>query len=172
MRAVTPRARRGRRPGAAPGDEGAAAVEFAIISVILLTLVFGILQYGFTFFQLTSAERTAAEAAHLVRTGQVETCDLWQADVVGLSTVIGLQPARSSWGPADPAVTQVSNGTRVLVTITWQPVNLTGGLVPTIGDGPVSNSVETTVTAVGENALYDGSAGAVGCPDSGAPSTP
>jgi Flp pilus assembly protein TadG len=50
----------------AAGENGAAAVEFALIASILLMLLFGILEYGRTFSQievLTSAAREGARTA-------------------------------------------------------------------------------------------------------------
>ena len=50
-------------------DQGAAAVEFALVSVLLFTLLFGIIQYGFLFFQYQAAASTAHEAARLFSLG-------------------------------------------------------------------------------------------------------
>ncbi|MGH3990759.1 MAG: TadE/TadG family type IV pilus assembly protein, partial [Pseudonocardiaceae bacterium] len=44
-------------------DSGAAAVEFALVSVLLFTLLFGTVQYGYFFFQATAAEHAAREGA-------------------------------------------------------------------------------------------------------------
>ena len=40
-------------------DDGAAAVEFALVSVLLFTLFFGIIQYGYFFLQSSGAEHAA-----------------------------------------------------------------------------------------------------------------
>jgi Flp pilus assembly protein TadG len=53
----------------APRDEGAAAVEFALVSVLLFTVLFGILQYGFLFFQMQAASSTARQVARLASVG-------------------------------------------------------------------------------------------------------
>lgn len=50
----------------AAGEHGAAAVEFALITSVLLMLLFGILEYGRTFSEievLTSAAREGARVA-------------------------------------------------------------------------------------------------------------
>lgn len=49
-----------RKPGLGRGQRGAAAVEFALILPVLLSVVFGILEYGWIFYQqfnLASAVR-------------------------------------------------------------------------------------------------------------------
>lgn len=56
------------------GDEGAAAVEFALVSMIFVLLLTGIIQFGFTFFeyiQVAHAAREGARWAALGETGQV-----------------------------------------------------------------------------------------------------
>lgn len=50
-------------------DTGAAAVEFALVSVLLFTLMFGIIQYGFLFFWYQAAAASAHEAARLAVAG-------------------------------------------------------------------------------------------------------
>jgi Flp pilus assembly protein TadG len=45
------------------GERGAAAVEFALILPILLTLVFGIVEFGWAFGQQVSLGNAAREAA-------------------------------------------------------------------------------------------------------------
>ena len=58
---------------AAP-DSGAAAVEFALVSVLLFAVLFGILQYGMVFFQMQAASSTARQVARLASVG-VDDCD-------------------------------------------------------------------------------------------------
>jgi len=50
-------------------DSGAAAVEFAIVSLLFFYLVFGVLQYGFYFFQLQSGGAAARHGARLASVG-------------------------------------------------------------------------------------------------------
>jgi Flp pilus assembly protein TadG len=50
-------------------DEGAAAVEFALVSVLLFTILFGIMQYGMLFFQLQAGSSTARQVARLASVG-------------------------------------------------------------------------------------------------------
>jgi len=55
-------------------DDGAAAVEFALVSVILVTLLIGTIQFGFTFWeyiQVAHAAREGVRWAALGAPGQV-----------------------------------------------------------------------------------------------------
>ncbi|MEX0832525.1 MAG: TadE family protein [Actinomycetota bacterium] len=49
----------------ANGERGAAAVEFAIIMVVLLMVVFGIVEYGRIFSQIEVLESAAREGARV-----------------------------------------------------------------------------------------------------------
>ena len=65
-----PRTRRGR-----PCDEGAAAVEFALISLLLFLLLFGLIEFGIGFFTQQGAAAAAREAARRAAVGKVLTCN-------------------------------------------------------------------------------------------------
>lgn len=51
------------RPRRSRGDEGAAAVEFALVTPLLFLLMFGILQYGLYFFDTLGTRNGVREAA-------------------------------------------------------------------------------------------------------------
>ncbi len=53
-------------------ERGAAAVEFAIVALVFVTLVLGLMQYGWYFFQRQQVEFGAREGA---RHMAVEPCD-------------------------------------------------------------------------------------------------
>lgn len=53
-------------------DRGAAAVEFALVAMILVTLVVGVIQFSIWFWGYQSASHAAREAA---RFAAVEPCD-------------------------------------------------------------------------------------------------
>jgi len=67
-RLVPARFRRFRR-----AEEGAAAVEFALVALPFLALLFAILETALVFFASQSLETTAADTARLIMTGQAQT---------------------------------------------------------------------------------------------------
>jgi Flp pilus assembly protein TadG len=60
--------------GARRDDTGAAAVEFALLVPILLLLVFGIMEYGLTLFDMQGANAGAREGARRAAVGQAPSC--------------------------------------------------------------------------------------------------
>ncbi len=54
-------------------QNGAAAVEFALVAVPFLALTFAILETAFVFFAGQSLEAAAADSARLIMTGQAQT---------------------------------------------------------------------------------------------------
>lgn len=50
-------------------QEGAAAVEFAIVAIVLIMLLTGIIQFGFTFFQYLEIVHAAREGARWASLG-------------------------------------------------------------------------------------------------------
>ncbi len=57
------------RTRAARHEHGAAAVEFALVLVLLLTLLFGIIQYGFYFYSASTGSAAAREALRRASVG-------------------------------------------------------------------------------------------------------
>lgn len=129
---------------AARGDRGAAAVEFALVTVLLLTLLFGIIQYGFFFFQSTAAEHGAREGARLAAVG-VKDCVDWENEV------------RDRAGSADPTVIGLaysSNpptvGSEITVTLTWQRQDFGFPFVPFLGSGTNTEVAKTRAEYLGD----------------------
>jgi Flp pilus assembly protein TadG len=54
------------------GQDGAAAVEFALVAVPFLALLFAILETAFIFFVQQALENAAANAGRLIMTGQAQ----------------------------------------------------------------------------------------------------
>lgn len=51
-------------------EKGATALEFGLVAPMLLLLVFGLVQYGYLFWALTTASANAREAARKLAVGQ------------------------------------------------------------------------------------------------------
>jgi Flp pilus assembly protein TadG len=60
-------------------DDGAAAVEFALVAAPFLALLFAIMETALVFFAGQSLETAAADSARLILTGQAQTQGLTQA---------------------------------------------------------------------------------------------
>jgi Flp pilus assembly protein TadG len=120
-------------------DRGAAAVEFALVSVLLFTLLFGIIQYGFLFFQYQAAAATAHEAARLAAVGlypsttgspPTPACPSFGLTVAGNGEANGLpldsvRKVTVAWSP-DPA----QRGGLANVEVTVRPTRLGAAFVP------------------------------------------
>jgi hypothetical protein len=62
------------------GDAGAAAVEFALVATLFVTLLLGIIAFGFALFRMQSAQHGAREGARLAAVG-VNDCAQFQQEV-------------------------------------------------------------------------------------------
>ena len=122
------------------GDSGAAAVEFAIVSVLLLTLVFAIVQYGYFFFQSTAAESAAREGAREAAIG-INNCATWKQIVRDRSGASDVQAVTSTAAP--------TRGTAITVTVTWKRQNFGFPFVPFLGSGQQSEKAVTRAERIG-----------------------
>ncbi|MEP6476067.1 MAG: TadE family protein [Actinomycetota bacterium] len=66
------------------GEEGAAAVEFALIVGLLFVILFGIMEFGLAFFELQNLRSSAREGARAAAIGGTRT-EVSQALVQGAS---------------------------------------------------------------------------------------
>jgi len=135
-------------------DRGAAAVEFALVSVLLFTLLFAIIQYGFLFFQYQAAAATAHEAARLAALG-IDSCgDYGQAvfargDANGLPAGALTEVDVNYPDPLNPGgVLDADRGVTALVQVKWTRTSFGMPFVP-YPSGPLTSQAATTVEAVG-----------------------
>ena len=77
-----PRRDRGRRQ-----DDGAAAVEFALVALLLFALIFGIIAFGFALFNQQGAVQAAREAARKASVGVSDDASCKSALRYGLQAV-------------------------------------------------------------------------------------
>ena len=79
-----------------PPDPGAVAVEFALLLPLLMMFLFGIIQYGYGFYQIQSLTSVVADATQQAATG-IESCDGFSTELTALLHGSGLiQPECSS----------------------------------------------------------------------------
>jgi Flp pilus assembly protein TadG len=72
-------AARARRNRFARAQDGAAALEFALVAAPFLALLFAIMETAFVFFASQSLEYAVAQSARLILTGQAQTAGFSQA---------------------------------------------------------------------------------------------
>jgi Flp pilus assembly protein TadG len=99
------------------GEGGAAAVEFALISILLFLLIFGGITFGLAWFQRQAAAHAAREGARLAAVG-VADCTTWRTTVKdrGKGGNIGT-PTLTYQTPAGAATTDPKAGDVAVVKI-------------------------------------------------------
>ena len=139
------------------GQRGAATVEFAIIAVFLLTLVFGIIEFGILMFDqhvLTNASREGARAGVVMRVPRLSDAAIKavienyaQQNMVtfGASNTLNFGPWPSEdpdvWiSPAEADRVGVLFGEELKVTIKYQFDFL---FLSNVGLGPINLKAET-----------------------------
>lgn len=139
---------------------GAAAVEFALVSGILFTLIFGTIQYGLYFWSLQSGAQAAREAARqaAVASPATQSCPAFtnavkqnaqgeKASTVTATRKFFTDESLATAAPA-PAV-----GGAVEVVVSFESIDLGLPFVPFIDGGKVSERavarVENTATGFG-----------------------
>ncbi len=131
-----------RAPARPPEDRGAAAVEFALVSLPLFLLIFGIIQYGFVFYEALGAAATAQDGAEWAAEG-IEDCDTWHDAVLARAAGFGVTSDLSPAVDADFDLPGSADST-VTVRFTFTPQQL----VPLI---PVPGTITRTATADVQN---------------------
>ena len=91
-------------------DDGAAAVEFALVgSLLLIPIVLAILAFGFYFFSATTVNSAVRDGARTAAVGA--TCADWEA-------VMRNRLAAANWQSAS-MTPRTSRLTEFTVTVTW-----------------------------------------------------
>ncbi len=116
-------------------ENGAVAVEFALVLPILITLVLGIMEFGWAFFLNGSAAGAAREGARWMAIDD----DRSSAESAAREAFIVDDPSLVSIGirvedATGASVTDCASGTRVSVTVEYSY----GSLVGYFGDGFVA----------------------------------
>jgi Flp pilus assembly protein TadG len=138
---MPPRLRVGRRR-----DDGAAAVEFALILILFLTLLFAMIQYGFYFWSAQSGSATTKEALRQVSVGncQVQSeLEKFINDRLGAARTSDAVVSRTykhtdNSTTQDPAASNV--GDVVTLTVTFDTLNLHFPFVPFLNQARVSRT--------------------------------
>lgn len=130
-------------------EAGAAAVEFGIISVLLFTLLFGIMQYGFYFWAKQAGSAAVREGARrLAVAPNCTTIDDYVKTRVG--------PASVTWGSATATFTNGEGNTGpaaevgdvVTLTVQFNAMDLDLPFVPFVADGDVQETAQSRVENV------------------------
>lgn len=147
-----------------PRDSGAAAVEFALVTPLLFLVLFGIIQYGYGFFQLQAAQATAREAAIRAAKG-IDSCNTFGTVVRQIATDNGMQldgstnaadGVRLEWsrdpGKSGPGSGRTEIGDSVKVTLEYTPA-LDLPLIPY--PDTITRTARTRVETLGDLTILD-----------------
>lgn len=122
-----------KRPGrfARTDDQGAAAIEFALVLIVLVMFLTGIIQFGYTFFQYLEISHAAREGARWAALG-FATGDVTQPVTVRGRTsaaALGLSPALT-----DSQITVTAAGAAGLQTVTVRVNYVSPVFMPLLGE--------------------------------------
>lgn len=132
-------------------DRGATVVEFAVVVVLVMSVLLGVLQYGYHFWALETASASAREAARRLAVGadpRPSGCALTQAASRAAAPAVG--PVVATASTVAPAVGDV-----VTVTVGFQSLSLHLPFLPLPGDGWVQESARATVESVHSGTQVD-----------------
>jgi len=129
-------------------EKGSSAVEFALISIIFFTLVFGMIQYSMYFWSTQSAANAARDAARRAAVGQ--TCANLSTQSRNNTKLVdsGYVVSRRYYAPTDvnfATPVPAASDYNVRVVLTYESVDLHFPFVPFLNDGKVR---ETAVARV------------------------
>lgn len=123
------------------GERGAAAVEFALVSVVFFTLVFGIIQFGLWFWSWQAAGHAAREAARVAAVSPCQDAAITDAATNGLQAVPSVAAPVVTFARTSP----VAVGDEITVTVAFDTFDI--GFLP-LGPFTVNKSATSRVENV------------------------
>lgn len=135
-------------------DRGAAAVEFALVLVPLLLVIFGLIQYGLYFYSAQTGSNTVNAAVRQLAVGNCQKAGDLQKYVdgqLGASATDNATVTPEFFTPASPpvsvgpVVTDAALGGTVKLTIEFHSMNMHFPFVPFLSDAKVSRTAEARV---------------------------
>lgn len=131
-------------------QDGAAAVEFALILVLFVTLLFGMIQYGFYFYASQTGSSVASEALRQLSVGNCQTStqltNLVNTNLGGAKT--GDASAVATYYKSDGTTVTSSPGQVggvVSLTISFPTLNLHFPFVPFLNDSTINKTVQAQI---------------------------
>jgi Flp pilus assembly protein TadG len=136
--------------GARRGQDGAAAVEFALVVVPLLVLFFGMIQYGMYFYAAQVGSNTVNAAARQLSVGNCQASgalQTWVDKQLGAASTSDADISTTFENPdGTPATAStVKNGGTVTVEIEYATLNMNFPFVPFLDDPTITREVDARV---------------------------
>jgi Flp pilus assembly protein TadG len=138
------RRRRDRR-----GERGASAVEFALVLIPMLVLIFGLIQYGWYFYAMQSGSSAVGDAARRIAVGNCQTTSQVQTVIynhLGAATTASSSSgitATITYVKADgsgPAAAPGEIGGAVTVTASFPTLDMHFPFIPVPNGGNVTRT--------------------------------
>ena len=141
--------------GSGQRQDGAAAVEFALVVIPLLILFFGMIQYGMYFYSAQVGSNTANAAARQLSVGNCQAAgalQTWVDDQLGTAST-GSATIDTTYTDPDgtPATAlTVKNGGIVTVEIEYATLNMNFPFVPFLDDPTITREVDARVEDIND----------------------
>ena len=135
-------------------QSGAAVVEFALILIPFLTLIFGMIQYGLYFYSAQTGSHTVGTALRELSVGNCQDAAALKAYVeneLGTAAKDGTVTVTSTYKnidgstPAAPQAKNVTVGGQVKLTISFDSINMNFPILPFLDDAHVSRTARARV---------------------------
>jgi|SRR3954470_21246574 hypothetical protein len=139
-----------RRQRRTHGERGAVVLEFGLVAPLLFMVIFGLIQYGYQFWSLTTASATAREAARRMIVGEDwDSCVLPTLRGHAQHPAVGSAPVKGSYRYTDDTGHTLSRpaqvGDLVVVTVQFQSLHMGLPFLPVPDDGRVTQSASARV---------------------------
>ena len=134
-------------------QQGATAVEFALILIPLLTIMFALVQYGLYFYSAQTGSNTANAAVRQLAVGNCQDPAVLATYVnnslgaakTANATITRVYTNPDLTTPANPQPANVLVGGTVKLTIAFPTMNMNFPFVPFLSDSKVTRVVQARV---------------------------
>lgn len=137
----------------ARAEDGASAVEFALVLMPMLVIIFGMIQYGLYFYSAQTGSNTANSALRQLSVGNCQdnaalttyVSEQLGAAKAGAPTITRVYKNVDGSAPASPAAANVDVGGTVELTLEFPTLNMNFPFLPFLSDAKVERTVEARV---------------------------